>query len=335
MKLKESRIDVSVLILVYNQPLSKILLTIDSIVKQNDIITQIIVCDDGSKKSYKDELEAYFCDINYTNFVIICAEKNQGTVKNYLDGVVSATGDYIKALGPGDLLIGEYCLRDWISSLERSERRWSFSDVVCYTGEYPNRKAECCDALPRSISPYISSNVQRARWNYVVLSDFATGVSILGERNLILEYLTEINGHVLYAEDNIYRLMMFDGIVGHYYSQSTVLYELGLGISTSGNDVWNEKLVSDSLATEALMQERTKVCDRFQKSMLYSNKKMREKSLKHRKLPILKGELYYYWDKLKHKRKTLVIDIENNPFFKIEKRLTGVLNFESTKTNEQ
>ena len=43
----------------------------------------------------------------------------------------------------------------------------------------------------------------------------------------------------------MYRLMLIDGIEILYYPQNAILYEFGVGISTSQNIKWREKLLKD------------------------------------------------------------------------------------------
>lgn len=77
-------------------------------------------------------------------------------------------------------------------------------------------------------------------------------------------YLEIIKDCVVYAEDNIFRLMVFDGLVGYYYEKETTYYEYGSGVSTSKSDVWTERLIKDWNATNDLMHRRVRNNDLFQ-----------------------------------------------------------------------
>lgn len=81
------------------------------------------------------------------------------------------------------------------------------------------------------------------------------GAAIIAQKQVMLKYLQRIVGKVKYAEDNIWRLMMFDGIVGCYFPYPAVLYETGTGVSTLGSNVW--KRIG--------MQQRKKCYQHFKK----------------------------------------------------------------------
>ena len=99
------------------------------------------------------------------------------------------------------------------------------------------------------------------------MSDIALGAAIFGKTELQLYYCNIIKNIVIYAEDNIFRLMMFNGIVGQYYPRITVRYEYGTGVSTSKNKKWALLLSNDWKKTNDIMM-KTKNLDNFQQRML-------------------------------------------------------------------
>ena len=58
---------------------------------------------------------------------------------------------------------------------------------------------------------------------------------------------------VRYAEDNMWRLLMFEGITPVYFPRAAVRYECAVGISAS--DVWKKRLLDDWAAADRLMRE--------------------------------------------------------------------------------
>ena len=55
------------------------------------------------------------------------------------------------------------------------------------------------------------------------------------EKSLIYKYIEIIRSWVKYAEDNMFRLMILDGIEGAYFAHKAVYYEWGSGVSTKEN----------------------------------------------------------------------------------------------------
>lgn len=62
---------------------------------------EIVVSDDGSEENCFDKIEAYFTAHQFANYTLIPHEKNQGTVKNLIDGLAKAKGKYVRDFGPG------------------------------------------------------------------------------------------------------------------------------------------------------------------------------------------------------------------------------------------
>lgn len=250
---KNNLYDVTIVVCNYNPNLEKVKKTIDSYLLQKNVKMQIVVSDDGSKETYFDEIEEYFLRANFEDFILLDAKKNEGTVKNILKGVIASKGEYVKFSSPGDCIKNFDTLRNWIDAIKKSGKRWSFSDAIYYQVDNNVDKYIKQEAHPQMIEPYLSGNDDWCRWNYVALGDIALGAATLCERELFLEYLKKIDNHVVYAEDNAYRLMMFDGVVGYFYPNETVYYEYGVGVSTCQNDVWNKRLANDWNETNRLM----------------------------------------------------------------------------------
>ena len=149
----------------------------------------------------------------------------------------------------------EKTLCHWAEFLKESGKRWSFADVVPYKKD----QGEICkvdvEEHPRLKEDYKKGIDEISRWNYVVLNDIAVGAAIIAETELIREYLLKIDGRVVYAEDNIYRLMMYDGVVGAYYPRDMILYEVGCGISTNGDAEWDRLISKDWDETNRIMRE--------------------------------------------------------------------------------
>ena len=265
----EESYEVSIVFCQYNAEWSRIEKSLASFIRQKDVHFQIVIADDGSYNNCFDKIKEYFAQNNFQDYLLIPAVVNEGTVKNVLKGIEHSTGRYIKTMSPGDCLIGEHILRDWVDNLKASGKKWSFSDVVYYfinnTGQEEHTSM---NAHPQIVKPYIKKKDKECQWNYVALKDIALGAAILVERRICMSYLRLIEETVLYAEDNIYRIMMFDGHYAYYYPVCAVLYEYGSGISTGKSLIWEKRLQKDWKETDKLMRKRVK--DAFQRKMAKS-----------------------------------------------------------------
>lgn len=246
---------VSVCVCTYEQKWEKLKMTLDSIICQKQVDFEVIISDDGSQINYYNEVVQYFQDKKFADYTFINSEKNTGTVQNVVRAFDKCRKQFVKFISPGDCLLEDDTLYRWIEFLRDSGKRWSFADVVSYKKDGGIIRKVSVEEHPRLKEDYMKGIDELSRWNYVVLNDIAVGAAIIVEKELLCEYLSRINGRVAYAEDNIYRLMMYDGVVGVYYPHAAILYEVGDGISTSGDKKWDKLISKDWNETNRMMAE--------------------------------------------------------------------------------
>ena len=240
-EISDFKFDVSIICVIYNSSFERIKLTLDSALVQRGVRFEIVIADDGSADNHKEEIIKLFNEYNFLNYKLVFNEKNQGILSNFLSGLSVSEGKYAKGIGPGDFFYRDTIFEDWINYMETNKKVWSFSDIVNYIKTKSGREVVSVMANPQDITPYVKGDLKRCRWNYLVLHDIVNGASIICQTNILREYCHRIKSKgIIYAEDNIFRIMMFEGIVGGYFPFSTIFYERGEGISTSNNDVWKK-----------------------------------------------------------------------------------------------
>lgn len=248
--------EVSVIMATYNPVWEKCVFTLDSVIGQKGVRLELIIVDDGSADNLFAGFAGYFESKGFTDYRLIDHKENQGTVKNYLDGISAAKGRYIKLISPGDALFSESSLAEWIRFLDESGKSWSFADAVYYGSFDGKAKINSTPLAPRVIDCYLEDDEPVCRWNYIVLEDLPLGAAILCDRSLFLEYLNIVTGKVIYSEDLSYMLMMFDGIVPAYYSKPCIFYEFGCGVSTSSDQKWRDRFLKDLREAELLIMNK-------------------------------------------------------------------------------
>lgn len=259
--------EISVIVCSFNPNWASMKFTLDSIVSQKYIDIEIIITDDGSKEDLFPKIKSYFEECTFKNYKLIKNKDNKGTVSNLNSGLLCANGNYAKVISPGDVLVHENVLRNWIDFNNNNNLRWSFSDAIYYIGNHNDYECIRVMAHPQNIDVYNQHNFQKCRWNYVVLDDYALGATMISDTSLLKEYVNKILGKIKYAEDNVWRIMMFDGVVGGYYPQNTILYEFGSGVSTKKNTDWSEKLIKDFRSANEIMFGRDNL-DIFQNEIV-------------------------------------------------------------------
>lgn len=287
--------DVSIVLISYNPTKDKIFRTLSSLLSQKGVRYEIIIADDGSEENYFIEIEKFFKIKGFQDFKLIANNVNKGTVCNYFSAVSVAVGKYIKGISPGDMLYRDYTLQNWIDYMEKKDLKWSFSEVINYQLIDDVIVPIETPAIPINIRVYKKEKYDECRWNYFVLGDIPIGASFIGLRTLQVEYCKRILNKVVYAEDNIWRMMMFDGIIGGYYSEYAILYEYGVGVSTSRSNIWETRLKKDLEETDKILFKQDGL-DSFQVKMKQAETII-QGNVKYKKIFVkgyLKNKLSFY-----------------------------------------
>ena len=268
-------IDVSVIVLTYNPKLDKVLKTLDSIISQEGVNIQIVLADDGSVCNHFSEIKQYMIEKKFENYKLMKSNTNVGTVKNAFYAVTECKYEYVKIISPGDCILTKKTMLKWVEHLDESKKDWSFGDAIYYRED--NGRKISVKANPQNVDCYIKKKDKECIWNYVVLNDIVLGATMLCKKNVLQEYLSIIVDKVKYAEDNIFRIMMFDGKIPDYMPENVIMYEYGVGISTSGSSTWLNKLNEDWNATNEIIYSRAQ--NTFQKEII---KQMQIKKIKNK-----------------------------------------------------
>lgn len=264
------QIDVSVIVVTYNSEWSKIQATLTSVLKQKDVALEIIIADDGSKNNNQDQIEGFFKLNNFFDYYINPSAYNRGTVINISDALKFVHGKYTKTIAPGDLLFYERTLRDWIDYMEHQKLCVSFGDAVFYSidsGKIVFHKTKGC---PCNKKIYLKDNPKKVFIDYLLVNDTILGASLLMKTNTITQYIQLIRGRIIYAEDYIIRIMIFNQIKVGFFPYEVIWYEYGTGISTSNNTRWKSILHRDyEMSDEIIRQEGNNRSLQGKKYMLY------------------------------------------------------------------
>ena len=239
-----SQFEISVIMATYNPKWDKCVFTLDSVIAQQGVEFELIIVDDGSADNLFGRFAEYLESKGFFNYRLIEHKENQGTVRNYHDGISEAKGKYIKLISPGDALFSNTILSEWLKALKNSGLCWSFGNAVYY--QYvENRPAVVRGpAFPRVIDCYYSHKDETCRWNYVVLEDVALGAALLCETELFLNYLKKFVGKSKFAEDVVLTALMYEGYMPLFYDFNVVFYEYGTGVST-GEKKWKDLIQVD------------------------------------------------------------------------------------------
>lgn len=242
-----NNIDITVMIASYNPVWEKIKKTVMSVIRQRNVNCEIVITDDGSGNDYFNELESLFKENNFTGYVLVHAEKNEGTCRNIYKGLMKTTGEYVKLISPGDYLYSDNSLADWLSVTKDKNADLCFGDVICYRNTGKSVEITAVDRRPQNVGIYNNRRYKTKDiyLNYVFLDDAIFGSCFITKTKLLITYLGRMMGFLKYAEDMTYRSMIVDGARVVYYEKPVIWYEYGTGISTKKDSEWDRILTEE------------------------------------------------------------------------------------------
>lgn len=237
---------ISVLVLMYEPDIKKMLQTLYSVIRQKNIIFEIVICDDASKIDLSMIIKDFFKEKGFTLYSIVRNNSNVGTVNNCLNGVNAAKGKYIYLISPGDFLYDEYVLEKMYSFASSNNIDFCFGDVQSYSAE--GRKITLKKFRLPSM-PWIYSNFFYVSWIaklWFLLGQQVIGCAYLRKTTIMKKYLERISDRIIYLEDAPTSIMyLLDGEKLVYFKSLVVWYEYGNGITTSNSSLGNSRIRHD------------------------------------------------------------------------------------------
>ncbi|MCI7040919.1 MAG: glycosyltransferase [Lachnospiraceae bacterium] len=250
---------ITVIICTYNSDWNKVERTINSVLGQTGVNIELIVADDGSNENFFEIIRKKIEKESIT-YQLITSENNQGTCKNLYNAIKHAKGRYVKDLGAGDCFYSCNSLAKWLQYMKKMKSKASFGQAVYYNHNEVNDEIRIIERMhhPCLMGIYYQGTSYKANQKqaYLILDDFPEGVSYFAEKEVLEKYLEQLIDKVIYGEDNVYRLMVADGIQIDFYDEKLIWYDYGEGISTSKGHEWDAILFKDmQSATRMILEE--------------------------------------------------------------------------------
>lgn len=220
----------SIIVPTYNSQLSKVFLTIESILRQDFNDYEIIVTDDGSDKDNFYKIEEYLLSRNFKNYTFIKHEKNVGTVKNMQNAYINCKGEYIKGLGPGDLLYSEKTLSKLSIFLDSRDSNFAFGRLRAYHLENNMVNYDEFVAPPNNLI-YSYEKKYKAIKNILERKLYISGSTMVFRKKYILQNKFNLK-NVKYCEDIVQVLVAINEDKIDFFDSNIIWYEYGSGIST-------------------------------------------------------------------------------------------------------
>lgn len=284
---------VTVLVLVFNPDIKKLISTIKSIICQKSIDFEIVFADDGSSVNYLDEVKLLFECGRFDNYRYIGSNKNTGTIKNILRGLEVSSGRYVYAISPGDLLYDENVLANLYKFANTNNIDFCFGKAIYYSNNCNGIKLyNLTYPLYDDVYRIENYNIDQAFISFMG-SNYICGASYFRKKITFIKYLKMIEHDVKYVEDMGTSMVSFaEGNPIILYDDYVCWYEYGTGISTATNSNKSIKLSKDKDSLLKKLKE------------LYPNNKIIDSRIGNRFLRIIKHPIIsvlYKMERLKKK----------------------------------
>lgn len=235
----------TILIITYYPVWEKLQLTLDSVLAQTFRDYEIVITDDGSEDNLFGRITEYFREKGFDRYTLVPHEKNQGTVKNLIDGVEHSQGVYIRDFGPGDIFYSEHTLQQVCGFMEQEGCEACFGLMKGYCKQEDGSVTFTQFPHPFDLEAYRRGDWERVQKNLVLYRDNASGAAMVYRREFLLEYLKRLEGTVKYTEDMAQILAALDGRAFHFFPDYLVWYEADAGVSTRKKSSFAELLAQD------------------------------------------------------------------------------------------
>lgn len=225
----------SVILLIYNSTMEKVLRTLDSILRQNLDIKEmeIIIADDGSKRNLNNEIATYLKGKDIT-YKFTAHLENLGTVKNIIEGLSICEGKYVKLIGAGDALFDKSVLKEVYTYMEQKNAECCFGLMQSFYYDKSGKIVQRPFRAPKDISVYRKRKVPwtQIENNILIFGDWISGASMFYRKETLEFYLARAKETVKYCEDLITANLVLDRKEITFIERPVVWYELGDGITT-------------------------------------------------------------------------------------------------------
>lgn len=236
----------SVVLLTYEPKWEKLNQTVQSILRQRDIRMELVVGDDGSKNDLFSRLEPLLRQSNIPYTLHKCPE-NVGTLRNILEALYRASGEYVYLISPGDLLFDSRTLADFCGFARQQRAELLFGRGVYYNAEDGNvtiyRGEPLLPNCPELYTPGASALERKLSF---FMDSHILGAAFLRKRETAIKYMEQVKPYAKYVEDaTSTACALMDGQEVRFFDRNVVWYEYGTGLSAP-NSKWG-KVVSGEI----------------------------------------------------------------------------------------
>lgn len=246
---------ISIIVCTYNSNVKQLKSTLFSAIMQQNIETEIIITDDGSKSFEEDVINEFFEQYSYINYKILKHDTNQGTVKNIYDGLQHSKGEYVYLISPGDYFYNSTVVYELYNFCNCYHLDVCFGDAIYYSNSSDELKIYKT-LFPKCKFQYLNGYFNPFLAQVAFFSgQQPVGASYFRKRDVFEQYLKLILGKVQYIEDfPTSASMLLDKKKIIAFNKPVVWYECDSGISNAHSSTISTVFKEDLSKAAKLIQ---------------------------------------------------------------------------------
>lgn len=236
----DAKCDISLILTTFNQPISDIIFSLESAVRQQGVNFEIVIADDASEDNKFGIIRDYFRTRQFDTFTLLPSDVNRRTVANIRNALEHCSGRFVKVLGAGDALYEEDTLQKVVVFMDHSGADIGIGKIFGFRETADSNYVGNRFNAPTNIDQYradanvsnfelFKANVNNANW--------IPGSAQLYGRDMYHELLLTLEKDYAdqYVEDFAATIALCDSNIKAIATDIPLIwYETSSGISASG-----------------------------------------------------------------------------------------------------
>ena len=307
----DDNIFITVILVTYDSDWKKTCRTLRSIIMQEKVKIELLVCDDGSESNNFEKIDSYLKKNKFKNFALIANKMNKGIVKNIISGLKQAKGRYVKPISPGDFFYKTDSLYEMYIFAEKSNCSACFARAVYYSDANDGIKTYDQLCNPVDLKPFLRKNNFEIKKSLLLKDNLILGASLFYRKDDFLEALLFSEKKIKFCEDisaTFYfiakrkkiRFTFLSSLPDKKICTPFIWYEYGTGISTNGNTNILQALHEKEKMQLLLIKKH--LISRIYFVAKYGKNSLLKKIIKNALMPVR-----YFYNKLRIPYKQIVI----------------------------
>ena len=302
--------DISTIVVTYKCNYLDLEKTLKSLVLQENVNQQIIVCDDGSPEFDIRKVELIFDDLGFKDYIIVNNKINQGTILNIYSGIQHVKCNLVKIISPKDYIYSKETYATVVSKFKTLGFDLYVGNAVYYNSDNEFKVFNVSNPKKKYSSGLLKNRIVSKQ--LLIYKDWFLGATAFYELDYLKYSLETLSSQqIKFCEDLSTAIFALNNKKIYFDDSYLVWYEYGYGIST--NSSFYSLLVKDydhffmEYLDKNYNQKTASKAVKF-----YKLSKQNTLTAKLKKVFLMPGLVFYKLaNRINHKKKEASMDFYN------------------------